>query len=66
LLAEHPWIVPIPVTTKRHRLSENNGAEGSLGTLVHGPHVGEPPLDDLPELAPDRDAAVLGWPSPTY
>ena len=26
LLAEHPWIVPIPVTTKRHRLSENNGA----------------------------------------
>ncbi len=26
LLAQHPWIVPIPGTTKLHRLSENNRA----------------------------------------
>jgi aryl-alcohol dehydrogenase-like predicted oxidoreductase len=26
LLARKPWIVPIPGTTKRHRLEENNGA----------------------------------------
>ena len=28
LLAQKPWIVPIPGTTKRHRLEENLGAEG--------------------------------------
>jgi aryl-alcohol dehydrogenase-like predicted oxidoreductase len=27
LLAQKPWIVPIPGTTKRHRLEENLGAE---------------------------------------
>lgn len=27
LLAQRPWIVPIPGTTKRHRLDENLGAE---------------------------------------
>ncbi|WP_276968366.1 aldo/keto reductase, partial [Metallibacterium scheffleri] len=26
LLAQHPWIVPIPGTTKLHRLDENLGA----------------------------------------
>ena len=26
LLAQRPWIVPIPGTTKRHRLDENLGA----------------------------------------
>ena len=26
LLAQQPWIVPIPGTTKRHRLEENVGA----------------------------------------
>jgi len=26
LLAQKPWIVPIPGTTKRHRLEENVGA----------------------------------------
>jgi aryl-alcohol dehydrogenase-like predicted oxidoreductase len=25
-LAQKPWIVPIPGTTKLHRLTENNGA----------------------------------------
>ena len=28
LLAQQPWIVPIPGTTKRHRLEENIGAAG--------------------------------------
>jgi aryl-alcohol dehydrogenase-like predicted oxidoreductase len=28
LLAQKPWIVPIPGTTKRHRLDENLGAAG--------------------------------------
>ncbi|WDZ75258.1 aldo/keto reductase [Ensifer adhaerens] len=28
LLAQRPWIVPIPGTTKRHRLEENLGAAG--------------------------------------
>jgi aryl-alcohol dehydrogenase-like predicted oxidoreductase len=28
LLAQKPWIVPIPGTTKRHRLAENLGAAG--------------------------------------
>ncbi|RYF67210.1 MAG: aldo/keto reductase, partial [Cytophagaceae bacterium] len=26
VLAQKPWIVPIPGTTKIHRLTENNGA----------------------------------------
>ena len=26
LLAQKPWIAPIPCTTKLHRLEENNGA----------------------------------------
>lgn len=28
LLAQKPWVVPIPGTTKRHRLEENLGADG--------------------------------------
>src|SRR3954451_23787411 len=28
LLAQKPWIVPIPGTTKMHRMTENNGAAG--------------------------------------
>jgi aryl-alcohol dehydrogenase-like predicted oxidoreductase len=26
VLAQKPWIIPIPGTTKLHRLTENNGA----------------------------------------
>jgi aryl-alcohol dehydrogenase-like predicted oxidoreductase len=39
LLAQKPWIVPIPGTTKRHRLAENLGAAnveltaGDLATI---------------------------------
>ncbi len=44
LLAQKPWIVPIPGTTKRHRLEENLGADAILLTP-----------DDLREI--DRAAA---------
>ena len=34
LLAQKPWIVPIPGTTKKHRIEENNGAAAvELSTL---------------------------------
>ncbi|MDE1980208.1 MAG: aldo/keto reductase, partial [Betaproteobacteria bacterium] len=32
LLAQKPWIVPIPGTTKLHRLEENIGAAGVVLT----------------------------------
>jgi aryl-alcohol dehydrogenase-like predicted oxidoreductase len=32
LLGQKPWIVPIPGTTKRHRLEENIGAAAILLT----------------------------------
>jgi aryl-alcohol dehydrogenase-like predicted oxidoreductase len=46
LLAQKPWIVPIPGTTKRHRLEENLGAAGIQLTE-----------DDLGEIA--RAAAQI-------
>jgi aryl-alcohol dehydrogenase-like predicted oxidoreductase len=46
LLAQKPWIVPIPGTTKRHRLEENLGA----ATIQLTP-------DDLHEI--DRTAAEI-------
>jgi aryl-alcohol dehydrogenase-like predicted oxidoreductase len=46
LLARKPWIVPIPGTTKRSRLDENNGALGV-----------ELSLDDLREI--DRAASKI-------
>jgi aryl-alcohol dehydrogenase-like predicted oxidoreductase len=44
LLAQKPWIVPIPGTTKRHRLDENLGAASVQLTA-----------DDLREI--DREAS---------
>jgi aryl-alcohol dehydrogenase-like predicted oxidoreductase len=46
LLAEKPWIVPIPGTTKRHRLDENLGAASVQLTT-----------DDLREI--DRQASQI-------
>jgi aryl-alcohol dehydrogenase-like predicted oxidoreductase len=46
LLAQKPWIVPIPGTTKRHRLEENLGAAAIQLTP-----------DDLTEI--DRSAAAI-------
>jgi aryl-alcohol dehydrogenase-like predicted oxidoreductase len=47
LLAQKPWIVPIPGTTKRHRLDENLGA-----TVI------QLTADDLSEI--DRAASQIG------
>lgn len=55
LLAQKPWIVPIPGTTKLHRLEENLGAvqveldandlreidEASAAITIHGARYGE-------------------------
>jgi aryl-alcohol dehydrogenase-like predicted oxidoreductase len=46
LLAQKPWIVPIPGTTKRHRLEENLGAAAIQLTT-----------DDLNEI--DRAASQI-------
>jgi aryl-alcohol dehydrogenase-like predicted oxidoreductase len=46
LLAQKPWIVPIPGTTKRHRLDENLGAASVQLTA-----------DDLREI--DREASQI-------
>ena len=46
LLAQKPWIVPIPGTTKRHRLDENLGAATVQLTV-----------DDLREI--DREASQI-------
>jgi aryl-alcohol dehydrogenase-like predicted oxidoreductase len=46
LLAQKPWIVPIPGTTKRHRLDENLGAAAIQLTS-----------DDLQEI--DRAASQI-------
>jgi aryl-alcohol dehydrogenase-like predicted oxidoreductase len=46
LLAQKPWIVPIPGTTKRHRLEENLGAAAMRLTA-----------DDLREI--DRAASEI-------
>jgi len=46
LLAQQPWIVPIPGTTKRHRLDENLAAPGVQLTA-----------DDLGEI--DREASQI-------
>src|SRR4030095_13630756 len=53
LLAQKPWIVPIPGTTKRHRLEENLGAAAISLTP-----------DDLREI--DRAASEIALPGARY
>jgi aryl-alcohol dehydrogenase-like predicted oxidoreductase len=48
LLAQKPWIVPIPGTTKLHRLEENLGAADIELTA-----------DDLAEIARAADAITV-------
>src|SRR5260221_8403333 len=43
LLAQKPWIVPIPGTTKLHRLDENLGAAGAGLTADDIAHRADPP-----------------------
>jgi aryl-alcohol dehydrogenase-like predicted oxidoreductase len=57
LLAQKPWIVPIPGTTKLHRLEENLGATGvtltaeELGEIATGLSKIEVRGERLPEAA---------------
>jgi aryl-alcohol dehydrogenase-like predicted oxidoreductase len=51
LLAQHPWIVPIPGTTKQHRLIENNHAAEATLTAT-----------DLAELTAASDQVDLHAP----
>ncbi len=53
LLAQRPWIVPIPGTTRRHRLEENLGAAALTLTA-----------DDLREI--DRAASEIEWHGTRY
>ena len=53
LLAQKPWIVPIPGTTKRHRLEENLGATSAQLTA-----------DDLREI--DTAASAIAMPGARY
>jgi aryl-alcohol dehydrogenase-like predicted oxidoreductase len=43
LLAQKPWIVPIPGTTKRHRLEENIGAATLNSPMTTSPILNGPP-----------------------
>src|SRR5256886_9655 len=56
LLAQKPWIVPIPGTTKLHRLEENIGAAGA-GTSQEGFREREDAPSKIP-VAGARDTAA--------
>ena len=58
LLAQKPWIVPIPGTTKRHRLEETIGAadfELTAGDLHE--------IDDVPAGVPVRGERYPPFPA---
>ncbi|WP_283422283.1 aldo/keto reductase [Chryseobacterium profundimaris] len=48
LLAQKPWIAPIPGTTKRHRLEENIGSTNAVLTA-----------DELAEISSTVDEIIL-------
>jgi aryl-alcohol dehydrogenase-like predicted oxidoreductase len=56
VLAQKPWIVPIPGTTKRHRLEENLGA---LAVRLTAEDLG-----DIDRAAEQIDVQRRGIPSP--
>jgi aryl-alcohol dehydrogenase-like predicted oxidoreductase len=56
LLAQKPWIVPIPGTTKRHRLEENLGAEGI--------HLQVDDLQEIDRAASQIDVQGARYPEP--
>jgi aryl-alcohol dehydrogenase-like predicted oxidoreductase len=60
LLAQKPWIVPIPGTTKLHRLEENLGAAN--GTLTADDlHEIENAAAQIPIQGARLPEAVLKW-----
>ncbi len=62
LLAQKPWIVPIPGTTKLSRLEENLGAATARGRFLHGHQakrltgLGQGPARELQRQRPRRPA----------
>jgi aryl-alcohol dehydrogenase-like predicted oxidoreductase len=62
LLAQRPWIVPIPGTTKAHRLDENLGAAGLELTPADLARIGEAlaRIQVQGERYPPRLAALVG------
>ena len=56
LLAQKPWIVPIPGTTKRQRLEENLGAEGI--------HLKVDDLQEIDRAASQFDVQGARYPEP--
>jgi aryl-alcohol dehydrogenase-like predicted oxidoreductase len=56
LLAQKPWIVPIPGTTKPHRLEENLGAMNV--------HLGAEELRDIDRAASEIDVRGARYPEP--
>jgi aryl-alcohol dehydrogenase-like predicted oxidoreductase len=62
LLAQKPWIVPIPGTTKRHRLDENLGAADIELTPRTWPRSKTPPRRSRSRA---RGFPTPSWPRPT-
>jgi aryl-alcohol dehydrogenase-like predicted oxidoreductase len=62
LLAQKPWIVPIPGTTKRHRLEENIGAAAIQLTSDRPPNTSRPNCRHRKNCSRERSVsyAVLG------
>lgn len=59
LLAQRPWIVPIPGTTKAHRLKENLGAQAVILTTGDLAEIAEA-LDAIPVAGERYPAAMAG------
>ncbi len=59
LLAQKPWIVPIPVTTKLHRLEENLGATKVVLTVADLQQI-EAALSRIPIQGQRLSQAALG------
>jgi hypothetical protein len=60
LLAQKPWIVPIPGTTKLHRLEENLGA-ANVTLTVDDLHEIENAASQIPIQGARLPEAVLKW-----
>ncbi len=63
LLAQKPWIVPIPGTTKLHRLEENIGAV-DVGLTANDPAEIKQALSEIDvegERYPEHLMKTVGW-----
>lgn len=60
LLAQKPWIVPIPGTTKLHRLEENLGAAGIELTAAELEEIARV-LGGVEVIGDQYPAALAAW-----